>query len=75
MDEIASGKDRKKAIWAIKFSPNLRFMAVGSEDAFIDLYDCVNDYDWLGALQGHTGSPPAPATGLSPTPYALESRP
>lgn len=56
MDEIASGKDRKKAIWAIKFSPNLRFMAVGSEDAFIDLYDCVNDYDWLGALQGHTGA-------------------
>ena len=56
MDELISARDRKKAIFSVTFAPNGRYLAVGSEDCFIDLYDCVSDYDWVGTLQGHSVS-------------------
>jgi WD40 repeat protein len=54
LDEVASARDRKKAVLVVRFSPNGRYLAVGSEDCLVDLYDCASDYDWVGTLQGHS---------------------
>jgi WD40 repeat protein len=48
-------KDRKKGITECKFSSNGKFLAVGNEEGFIDLYDVLSEYEWIGTCQGHKG--------------------
>ena len=40
---LAPIKHRRDAISVVKFSPNNRYIAVGSHEGFIDIYDAEND--------------------------------
>lgn len=43
-NEVIAKKHRREEISDIKFSPNGRWLAVGSHDNFIDVYDTTRSY-------------------------------
>jgi microtubule-associated protein-like 6 len=50
--QVASFKHRKEAIGELKYSPDGCYLAVGSSDNFIDLYDVHKEYKKIGTCKG-----------------------
>ncbi|KAJ1468272.1 hypothetical protein T484DRAFT_1855924, partial [Baffinella frigidus] len=48
-------KDRKKALHELKYSANGKFLATGGDEGFIDIYDVMSEYEWIGTCTGHKG--------------------
>jgi microtubule-associated protein-like 6 len=49
--EIVTKKERKEALQQVVYSPNGRFLAVGSHDNFVDIYETTN-YTRAGVCSG-----------------------
>lgn len=48
LDTLQSKRDREEAIQVIKYSPNGLYLAVGSYDNYIDIYDLSKNYGRVG---------------------------
>ncbi|XP_055878559.1 echinoderm microtubule-associated protein-like 6 isoform X2 [Biomphalaria glabrata] len=55
LSELIHIKDRKEVCHEIKFSPCGKFLAVGSNDNFVDVYSVEQRYKRLGTCAGSTG--------------------
>lgn len=53
LEDVFHAKPRKERISQTKFSPNGRFLAVGSHDNFIDIFDASRDFKLLATCTGH----------------------
>ena len=53
-NELIAKKHRREEISVLKFSPDKRWLAVGSHDNFIDLYDTQRGYKRVGVCKGHS---------------------
>ena len=54
LDTVYTKKERDEAIHDLKYSPNGLYLAVGSYDNFIDIYDVSKDYGRVGVAKGHS---------------------
>lgn len=54
MTEVVHIKDRKEVIHELKFSPDGSFLAVGSNDGFVDLYAVAQRYKKVGECSRST---------------------
>uniref|UniRef100_H3CLU3 EMAP like 6 n=2 Tax=Tetraodon nigroviridis TaxID=99883 RepID=H3CLU3_TETNG len=54
MTEVVHIKDRKEVIHELKFSPDGSYLAVGSNDAFVDLYAVAQRYKKVGECSRST---------------------
>ncbi|ESN91898.1 hypothetical protein HELRODRAFT_181954 [Helobdella robusta] len=54
MKVLKAWKDRKEVIHEMKHSADGRWLAVGSNDNFVDVYDCNNDYKKVGVCTGNS---------------------
>eukprot|EP00163_Fabomonas_tropica_P029151 TRINITY_DN615_c0_g1_i1.p1 TRINITY_DN615_c0_g1~~TRINITY_DN615_c0_g1_i1.p1 ORF type:complete len:1806 (-),score=610.31 TRINITY_DN615_c0_g1_i1:143-5560(-) len=54
LEQVYEDRDRVEKICDIKFSPNGKYLAVASNDNFIDLYDCDNKFKRIGICKGHS---------------------
>lgn len=54
MTEVVHIKDRKEVIHELKFSPDGSFLAVGSNDGFVDLYAVAQRYKKVGECSHST---------------------
>lgn len=44
MSELVRRHDRKEVLHEMKYSPDAQFLAVGSNDNFVDIYDVHGNY-------------------------------
>lgn len=54
MTEVVHIKDRKEVIHELKFSPDGSYLAVGSNDGFVDLYAVAQRYKKVGECSRST---------------------
>ena len=54
LQEAAHIKDRKEVIHEMKFSPNGDYLAVGSNDNFVDIYSVPQRYKKVGQCSGNS---------------------
>lgn len=52
MTEVVHIKDRKEVVHELKFSPDGSFLAVGSNDGFVDVYAVAQRYKKVGECRG-----------------------
>ena len=53
LDTVHAKKDREEPIHEVKYSPNGQFLAAGSHDNYIDVYDVSKQYGRMGVCKGH----------------------
>ena len=53
-NEVCAKKHRRETISCLRFSPDGRWLAVGSHDNFVDLYDTRRSYKRSGVCKGHS---------------------
>ena len=53
LDTMHAKKDREEPIHELKYSPDGRYLGVGSHDNFIDVYDVGKNYARTGVCKGH----------------------
>ena len=54
LDTMFTKKDREEPIHELKYSPSGQFLAVGSYDNYIDVYDVGKQYGRVGVAKGHS---------------------
>lgn len=54
LDTVHLRKDRGEPIGVLKYSPNGQYIAVGSEENTIDIYDVGKQYSRIGVAKGHS---------------------
>ena len=54
LDTVHLRKDREQPIGVLKYSPNGQYLAVGSEENTIDIYDISKQYQRIGVSKGHS---------------------
>ena len=52
LSEVTHVKKRKEVLHEMKYSPNGRHLAVGSNDNFVDVYSVVEGYKHVGVCSG-----------------------
>ena len=52
LSQLAHIKKRKEVIHELKFSPNGRYLAVGSNDNFVDVYTVADSYKHVACCTG-----------------------
>ncbi|PAA85883.1 hypothetical protein BOX15_Mlig016715g1 [Macrostomum lignano] len=52
--ELFSAKERKEVLHEMKFSPDGKFLAVGSNDNFVDIYDVQQKLKKVGECRGNS---------------------
>ena len=53
LDTMHAKKDREEPIHELKYSPNGQYLAAGSHDNYIDVYDVGKNYGRTGVAKGH----------------------
>lgn len=54
LDTVHLRKDREQPIGVLKYSPNGQYLAVGSDEHSIDIYDISKQYSRIGVSKGHS---------------------
>lgn len=54
LDTVHLRKDREQPIGVLKYSPNGQYLAVGSDENTIDIYDISKQYSRVGVAKGHS---------------------
>ncbi|XRB07249.1 echinoderm microtubule-associated protein-like [Pycnococcus provasolii] len=54
LDTLHTKKDRDESIPVLRYSPNGSYLAVGSADNCIDIYDISKQYGRVGVARGHS---------------------
>ena len=54
LDTVHLRKDRDQPIGELKYSPNGQYLAVGSDENTIDVYDISKQYTRIGVSKGHS---------------------
>ena len=54
LDTVHLRKDRDQPIGELKYSPNGQYLAVGSDENTIDIYDIGKQYTRIGVSKGHS---------------------
>ena len=52
LSEVSRTKDRNEVIHELKFSPDGAYLAVGSNDNFVDIYQTAQRYKKVGECRG-----------------------
>ena len=52
LSQVAHVKKRKEVLHEMKFSPDGRYLAVGSNDNFVDVYSAAETYKHVGTCSG-----------------------
>eukprot|EP00002_Diphylleia_rotans_P034049 TRINITY_DN7287_c0_g2_i1.p1 TRINITY_DN7287_c0_g2~~TRINITY_DN7287_c0_g2_i1.p1 ORF type:complete len:2704 (-),score=538.32 TRINITY_DN7287_c0_g2_i1:170-8281(-) len=51
---LKSGRDRRESLSVVKYSPDGTKLAIASHDNFIDVYDAIRGYEFVGTCKGHS---------------------
>ena len=54
LDTVHLRKDRDQPVGALKYSPDGQYLAVGSDENTIDIYDISKQYARIGVCKGHS---------------------